>query len=205
MRFDMTTSDSISHPMTLSPISEQPLTPQRLALPQLAIRGLGAGFLAGCVAALGFSSLAQAQNISGFDSNQPVVIDAERFDLQDRQNRVVFSGDVIITQGDLQLKAGRTTIAYTDKGSLEIQRVDATGGVIVTRGNERASGTAAVYDFNRKLIVLSGDVSLKRGEDMLTGGRLVIDLASGVSSVDGKSEANASRGGRVSGTFSVPE
>lgn len=180
-------------------------TPDRTPLRKLALRGLAAGLLAGCVTAAGFSSLAQAQNISGFDSNQPVDIDADRIELQDRQDRVVFSGNVNITQGDLHLKAGRTTIAFTDNGGLEIQRVDATGGVTVTRGSEHASGDAAVYDFNRRLIVLAGDVSLKRGGDTLNGGRLVIDLASGVSSVDGKSEANASRGGRVSGTFSVPE
>lgn len=177
----------------------------RLTLRQLALRGLGAGLLAGGIAAIGFGSLAQAQNISGFDSNQPVDIDADRIELQDRQDRVVFSGNVNITQGDLHLKAGRTTIAFTDQGGLEIQRVDATGGVTVTRGGERASGDAAVYDFNRRLIVLSGNVSLNRGVDKIDGGRLVIDLASGVSSIDGKSEANSSRGGRVSGTFSVPE
>lgn len=184
----------------------QTMSSKRLPLHKLALRGLGAGLLAGgALAVAGFSSLAQAQNISGFDSNQPVNIDAQRIELQDRQDRVVFSGDVRITQGDLRLNAGRTTIAYTDNGSLEIQRIDATGGVIVTRGGERASGNAAVYDFNRRLIVLSGDVSLNRGEDRLKGGRLVIDLASGVSSVDGKSEANSNNNGRVSGTFSVPE
>lgn len=198
----------------LSPMSRTMQTPSshkrksaqlKLAIPKLAIRGLAAGLLAGTFAAIGFTSLAQAQNISGFDSNQPVQIDADRIELQDRQGRVVFSGNVDIKQGDLRLKAGRTTIAYTDNGSFEIQRVDATGGVTVTQGNERASGTAAVYDFNRRLIVLSGDVTVKRDGDSLNGGRLVIDLASGVSSVDGKSEANTNSNGRVSGTFSVPK
>ena len=179
----------------------------RSPLSRLAVRGLAGGLLAGSVAALGFHSLAGAQEIAGFNSNQPVNYAADRIELQDRQNRVVLSGDVVITQGDLRLTAGRTTVAYSDAGALRIQRIDATGGVVVTRGGERASGSAGVYDFNRRVIVLSGGVNLRRGSDTLNGGRLTIDLNSGLSSVDGAgAPATGSQpGGRVSGSFSVPQ
>ncbi len=159
------------------------------------------------MAALASNSVARAQSIAAFNSNQPVSYAADRIELQDRQNRVVLSGNVEITQGDMRLTAARTTVAYSDVGSLQIQRIDATGGVTVTRGNERASGSAGIYDFNRRLIILSGGVALRRDGDTLNGGRLVIDLNSGLSSVDGAG-ANArggQPGGRVSGTFSVPE
>jgi len=177
----------------------------------LARRGLFAGLLAGTVGALAFGSIAGAQNIAGFNSNQPVNFDADRIEVQDRQNRVVLSGDVVIRQGDLQLTAQRTTVSYTDVGTLTIQRVDATGGVVVTRGNERASGASGVYDFNRRVIVLAGGVALRRGGDTLNGGRLTIDLNTGLSSVDGSAAGGSaasqsgSGGGRVSGTFSVPD
>ena len=175
----------------------------RRPLSGLAARSFGAGFLAAALAALGFGSVAAAQAISGFNSNQPVDYAADRIELQDRQNRVVLSGDVQITQGDLRLTAGRTTVAYTDAGSLRIQRIDATGGVVVTRGSERASGAAAVYDFNRRVIIMSGGVALRRGGGTLNGGRLTIDLNTGLSSVDGGG-ARGSQGGRVTGRFSVP-
>ena len=178
----------------------------RPTLRRLATRGLVAGLLAGGIAALSFGSIAGAQTIAGFNSNQPVNYAADRIELQDRQNRVVLSGDVQIQQGDLRLTAARTTVAYTDTGSLRIQRIDATGGVTVTRGNERASGNAAVYDFNRRVIVMSGNVALRRGSDTLNGGRLTIDLNSGLSSVDGAgSQTSDGLAGRVSGTFAVPE
>ncbi|MCL6250201.1 OstA family protein [Altererythrobacter sp. KTW20L] len=175
---------------------------------KLAARSLAAGLLAGLVAALGFGSVAGAQNIAGFNSNQPVNYAADRIELQDRQNRVVLSGNVVIDQGDLRLTAARTTVAYTDTGSLSIQRIDATGGVVVTRGSERASGGSGVYDFNRRVIVLAGGVALRRGGDTLNGGRLTIDLNTGLSSVDGSaagSSGQSASGGRVSGTFSVPD
>ena len=188
-------------------MSETIMPRSRSPLSRLALRGLAAGLLAGSVAALGFGTLAGAQTIAGFNSNQPVNYAADRIELQDRQNRVVLSGNVVIQQGDLRLTAARTTVAYSDAGSLRIQRIDATGGVTVTRGNERASGNAAVYDFNRRVIVLSGGVKLNRGGDTLNGGRLVIDLNSGLSSVDGTGTVAPSgeAGGRVSGSFAVPE
>ena len=177
----------------------------------LALRSLIAGFVTGA-ALLGAGWVAQAQGISGFNSNQPVNYSADRIELQDRQNRVVLSGSVAIVQGDLKLNAARTTVAYTDTGSLAIQRIDATGGVRVDRGSESARGDVAVYDFNRRIITMVGNVGLRRGGDTLNGGRLVIDLNSGVSSVDGRAGGSSSalgtssgRGGRVSGSFSVPK
>ncbi|TIX48958.1 LptA/OstA family protein [Alteraurantiacibacter aquimixticola] len=177
----------------------------RPTLGKLALRGLVAGSLAGSIAALSFGSVAGAQNIAGFDSNQPVSYDAGHIDILDRQNRVVLSGGVVIQQGNLQLRADRTTVSYTSNGGLTIQRLDATGNVVVSRGNERASGAAGVYDFNRRVIILSGGVALRRGNDSLNGGRLVIDLNSGISSVDGNAAGSRGEGGRVSGTFTVPD
>lgn len=182
-------------------------SPRHRSLGGTAARSFVAAFLAASAAAFGFQSWASAQAIAGFNSNQPVSYAADRIELQDRQNRVVLSGDVVITQGDLRLTAGRTTVAYTDDGALRIQRIDATGGVTVTRGNERAQGSAGVYDFNRRVIILAGGVALRRGSDTLNGGRLTIDLNSGLSTVDGGGGVNPATGartGRVSGSFSVP-
>src|SRR5690606_29681522 len=183
------------------------MTPRSASLARTASRAFAGAFLAASLAALCFSSLAEAQAIAGFNSNQPVNYAADRIELQDRQKRVVLSGDVVITQGDLRLTAGRTTVAYTDAGALRIQRIDATGGVTVTRGNESARGAAGVYDFNRRVIILSGGVALRRGSDTLNGGRITMDLNSGLSTVDGQggtSGAPGSQSGRVTGTFSVP-
>jgi lipopolysaccharide export system protein LptA len=156
---------------------------------------------------------AGAQAIAGHNSNAPVNYAADRIELQDRQNRVVLAGNVDIDQAGLRIRAARTQVNYSDAGSLKIQRILATGGVTVTRGTERAAGDVAVYDFNRRIITMAGNVHLNRGSDTLNGGRLVIDLKSGVSSVDGRANGSSSvtgavegsGSGRVSGTFSVPQ
>jgi lipopolysaccharide export system protein LptA len=170
-----------------------------------------AGFTLTLVAMAGIQVGAQA--IAGHNSNAPVNFGADRIELQDRQNRVVLSGNVDITQAGLRLQAARTQLSYTDAGSLKIQRIVATGGVTVTRGDERAAGEVAVYDFNRRVITMAGNVRLNRGGDTLNGGRLVIDLKSGVSSVDGRANGSSSvtgavqssGSGRVTGSFNVPQ
>ena len=123
---------------------------------------------------------------------------------------MVLSGNVAITQGDMKLRAARTTVAYLNQGGVKIQRIDATGGVTVMRGGETASGDVGVYDFNRRLITLAGRVALRRGTDTLNGARLVIDLNTGLSSVDGSgmgggATAAGTSGGRVTGSFTVPK
>jgi lipopolysaccharide export system protein LptA len=181
------------------------------SLKTLAVRSLITGFVLGA-AALGAISQTGAQAIGGHNSDAPVSFAADRIELQDRQNRVVLSGNVAISQADLSLRAARTTMAYSDAGALKLHRIDATGGVEVTRGGESARGDVAIYDFDRRIITMAGNVVLRRNGDSLAGGRLVIDLASGVSSVDGRAGGSSSAlggtagsGGRVSGTFSVPK
>ncbi|MEM8724517.1 MAG: LptA/OstA family protein [Pseudomonadota bacterium] len=153
----------------------------------------------------------QAQSIAGHNSNAPVNYAADRIELQDRQNRVVLSGNVVINQAGLRVQSARTLVNYDDSGELRIDRITATGGVTLTRGNERASGNVAIYDFNRRIITMAGNVKLRRGTDTLNGGRLVIDLRTGLSSVDGRASGSSVPGstessdGRVTGSFSVPQ
>jgi lipopolysaccharide export system protein LptA len=150
-------------------------------------------------ALIGFDRLS-AQALSGHDSNAPVNYQADRIELQDKANRVSLTGNVVITQGDLTMHAPRAIVAYTNGGSLKIQRLDATGGVTVLRGDENARSDVAVYDFNSRIITMVGNVVVKRGQaDEQRSGRLVINLSTHLTTTD------AGPGGRVSGTFAVPQ
>ena len=150
---------------------------------------------------------AEAQILRGHNTNAPVDFSADHIEVQDRADRVVVVGNVQVTQAGLNLSAARLTVAYHDTSGVAIDRLDASGGVVLTRGNERASGDAAIYDLNRKIITLMGRVQLNQGANRLTGSRLVIDLVSGRASVDGKSGGapgtTTGSDGRVSGTFQV--
>lgn len=171
----------------------------------------GIGGFALTAALAGGMNLA-AQGIARHDSRAPVTYDAAKFVLDDKANQVIFSGGVIVTQADLRLQSDRMLVNFTDAGRLEIQRITATGGVVITRGDERASGDNAIYDFNRRVITMAGNVRLRRGTDTLNGGRLTIDLDTGISTVDGAASGGSAAApgspsgrGRVTGSFSVPQ
>lgn len=183
------------------------------SLTRVALRSLVIGFAASAAVIAGAGHLAAATKVA-HNSDAPVDFSADRMDLQDKQDRAVLTGNVIVTQEELRLTADRTLMAYTNTNKVTLQRVDATGHVVVTRNDERASGDVAVYDLNRKLITMVGHVVLNRANgDVLNGGRLVMDLNTGLSSMDGHTAgpAGAAAGqtdahsGRVSGTFNVPK
>ncbi len=152
------------------------------------------------------SSASTAQSIRNHDSNAPVNFSAESMELQDRADRVVLSGGVTATQAGLTMKANRVTAAYTSNGGVDVNRLDATGGVIITKDDLRATSSSAIYDLDSSLITLIGNVKLVQGSNRLAGGRLVIDLNSGRSTINGGGAPGTSNsGGRVTGTFSVPQ
>lgn len=162
---------------------------------------------------------ANAQVMKNHDSNAPVNFNADRIEVQDRADRVVVSGNVEVTQAGMTLNAARMTVAYRNPagngdggamGGVEIDRIDAAGNVVVTKADQTARGNVAIYDLNSKLITMLGNVTLTQGSNRLTGGRLVMDLTSGRTTVDGRSSggvpgAATSPSGRVSGTFTVPQ
>lgn len=157
----------------------------------------------------GVAALAQAQApisaLKGHDSNAPVDVSAQRIEVQDRADRAIFAGDVIVRQAELTLTTQRLTVAYASAGGIQIQRLDASGGVVVKSPSETAKGDFGVYDLDRKLITLVGKVRLNRGGSEIIGSRLVIDLSSGRAVIDGGPAGVAQSGGRVTGHFTVPK
>lgn len=183
-------------------------------MPRLAI-GLALGF--GAVLIGQPSTPSSAQTLGSHDVNAPVNFSADRIEVQDHADRVIISGNVIVTQAGMNLNADRMTIAYTQAGGTQVNRIDATGGVVVKRDDQTARGDIAVYDLDRKLITMLGNVRLTQGSNVLNGGRLMIDLTSGRATVDGEGGTSGpvrgpsgniipgSGHGRVSGSFTVPQ
>lgn len=158
------------------------------------------------------SVAAHAQTVSalkGHDTSAPVDFSADRIEVQDRANRGVLSGNVHVRQGNLSLDSARINVAYTNSGGVDIDRIDASGGVTVRSPTETARGQFAVYDINRRLITMVGNVTLLRGANEVRGGRLVIDLTTGRATMDGGGAARggtaSATGGRVTGRFTVPQ
>ncbi len=159
---------------------------------------------AGPQAALGQEAMSA---LRGHNTGAPVDVAADRIEVQDRADRAIFSGNVQVRQAGLTLNAARLTVAYSQAGGIQIERLDASGGVTVRSPSETARGQYAIYDLNSRLITLLGGVTLTRGSSQVRGGRLVLDLDSGRAVMDGGSPTgtSTSQSGRVTGTFTVPQ
>ena len=164
-------------------------------VPALLLAGLAVG-----------PAASQTSALKGHNSNAPVDVAADRIEVQDRADRAIFSGNVVVRQAELTLTAARLTVAYSSGGGVELRRIDATGGVTVKSPSETARGNVGIYDLERRIITLIGDVSLVQRDARVNGGRLTIDLDSGRAVMDGGGPpGTTSQGGRVTGTFTVPQ
>ncbi len=146
--------------------------------------------------------------LRGLDTRAPIDVDADRIDVLDQQNHAIFTGNVRVRQGTLTLEANRIKVAYSrpagGRGDPEIQRLDADGNVRLATPSERATSRFGIYDVEKRILTLIGNVVLTQGTTRVQGNRLTIDLTSGRSTLDGQTSAGQP-GSRVQGRFAVPE
>ena len=165
-------------------------------------------------AALAAASVATAQ--TRHDSSAPINFGADHIELQDKANRAILSGNVSVKQAEMTLNAARMTVAYTGQvvnGSPQVSRLDASGGVIVTRPDQSARGQYAIYHLTKRVVTMLGGVTLIQAGNTVNGSRLTINLDTGRAVIDGSgvrgsapgAGGTTSSGGRVTGTFSVPK
>ena len=162
------------------------------------------------IALLATPLAAQTSALKGLDTGAPIDVDAARIEIQDADNQAVFSGDVVIKQGRMTLKADSVKVLYSrSSGTPEMQRLDARGNVRLISPSESATGNTGIYDVTAKIVTLVGNVTLDRGGSNLKGQRLVLNLVSGQTSFDGRSGGTAAVAGatpgRVTGRFLVPQ
>ena len=141
---------------------------------------------------LTFAGPALAQVAVGFggvahDASQPVEVTADSLTVNQTTGNAVFEGNVIVVQGDLRMAAGRIEVIYsTQGGDRAVEEVVATGGVMVTRGTDAAEGAEARYAVQTALLTMSGDVLVTQGPTAIAGDRMVVDMATGTGTVDGR-------------------
>jgi len=146
--------------------------------------------------------------LQGFSQNrdQPVKIQAASLEVRDKDKIATFSGDVQVFQGDTELRCKLLNVFYDDEAApkgaktadagpadqRQIRRIEAKGGVIVNQKDQTANGDAATFNMRENTVTLVGNVVVTRGQDVLRGHRLVVDLTTGITKMDQ---------GRVEGLF----
>ncbi|WP_068116285.1 LptA/OstA family protein [Tropicimonas marinistellae] len=122
------------------------------------------------------------------DSSLPVEITADQLDVSQSDGRAVFTGNVVVGQGEMRLTGEVVDVEYgeNDTGETEIKRLHATGGVTLVNGSEAAEGQEAVYTIESGVVVLTGDVLLTQGENAMAGEKLTVNLETGTGVMEGR-------------------
>jgi lipopolysaccharide export system protein LptA len=118
--------------------------------------------------------------LAAHDFSLPIEIAADQLTVEQASRQAVFSGNVEAVQGDVTLRADRLIVHYDlDRSGATrqaIRRIEAEGQVVIASPQESARADRGVYDVAAGTILLEGSVVLSRGEDVVRGGRLAIDL-----------------------------
>lgn len=134
---------------------------------------------------------AAAQGASvGFDAGErdadtPVEVTAERLDVNQTEGTAIFTGNVVVVQGDLRMTADRVRVEYGTTEPREIERIYAFDNVILISPTEMAEGEEAVYEVATQIVVMTGDVLLTQDLSVVSGDTLTIDLDTGGGVVEG--------------------
>ncbi|MDZ4737034.1 MAG: LptA/OstA family protein [Rhodospirillaceae bacterium] len=118
---------------------------------------------------------AAAQSIGSFDvgaTSGDIQIDAEDgIEWRREEGVYIARGNARIARGDLAVYADTLKAFYRGDGSsaAEIYRVEATGNVRLTSPGETVYGEYAVYDVERKVLVMTGgDLMVETANEIIT-------------------------------------
>jgi lipopolysaccharide export system protein LptA len=154
------------------------------------------------LAAMVFGANASAQQGMAHDTELPIEIAADALEVQQDKQIAVFSGNVDAQQGSIKLRADRIWVHYqgdaAEDAAKAISKIDAEGKVFFSSGTETAEGDQGTYNVDNGVITLTGEVVLTQGNNVIKGNRLVFDLTTGQSTMDGDKRGGD---GRVRGLF----
>lgn len=119
------------------------------------------------------------------DTSLPVEVTADSLSVSQKDGSALFTGNVVIGQGDMRLSAPRVLVFYT-KDQKGVERLEATGGVTLVNGDQAAEAERADYRVNEGTIRMSGSVLLTQGANTLVSDEMDVDLENGTARMNGR-------------------
>jgi lipopolysaccharide export system protein LptA len=139
-----------------------------------------------------------AQPIVG-NSSAPIDISADSFQADLNAKTATYTGNVIVTQADMKLRANTVKVTTVND---KADKVTATGNVVVDSPKSGiVTGENGVYSVAPRTVVMTGNVVLKKGKDVMRGAQLTVNLATGQAVLGGGVKSQTKGSGRVQGVF----
>jgi lipopolysaccharide export system protein LptA len=119
------------------------------------------------------------------DTGLPVEITADNLSVDQATGTAIFTGNVLIGQGEMRLSASSVLVVYRANGE-GIARLEATGGVTLVSGPDAAESERADYDIDTGTIVMTGNVLLAQGRNALSSDKMSVKLSDGTAQMSGR-------------------
>lgn len=155
--------------------------------------------------------LAGSVNAQTTSATDPVHIEADRMVSKQKENAVIFMGNVAASQGELTIHADEMTVSHQkNKENLtrsrssqqeevnpQIKKLHAVGNVkIVTKGLV-ATGNDMVFFADKRKVVITGNTKVWQDNNLVTGEKIELDLNTDTTII----EPDTKSGGRVKAFF----
>ena len=137
---------------------------------------------------LGSTAAAQTNiNLGGIsaDPSAAVEVTADNLTVDQDTGTAVFSGNVVIGQGNLRISAGNVSVVYSEATG-DIAQLLASGGVTFVTDTEAAEASEADYNLTSGMLILSGNVLLTQGASALSADKMTVNLNTGNAQMSGR-------------------
>lgn len=148
----------------------------------------------------------------GGNSKDPIRIDADKLEVFDKDQKAIYSGDVVAVRGTTTTRSTVMTIFYDNSkrdreqaGAVKssngsppqdgaLKRIEFKGPVSVVNGTQTATANEMVYDAIAKTVTLKGNAIVADGPNVQRGELMVYNTEVSIATI-------TNPGGRVQGVF----
>jgi lipopolysaccharide export system protein LptA len=164
-------------------------------------------FLAICMSVWALLSMPLSVLAEESDRDQPIELEADTVTVNDAKKISIYTGNVILNQGTLQIKADKMIVREDQDG---FQHSTCTGNPTTfkqkrTGKDEWMQGSGQRIEYNARMdkVQLYTNAWVKRGEDIVTGDYISYDANAEYAEVIGgtKANPNGTAGSRVKATI----
>ena len=113
------------------------------------------------------------------DSDQPIQVEADTLEIRDNDNISVYTGNVSLVQGSMQIHSDKLTIHFNDNKELLLMQMSGTPATFrqLDNDNREMLGQARQLDYHEadSLLVLTGNARFESNGDLIEGSTIRIN------------------------------
>ena len=121
------------------------------------------------------------------EARKPIEILADSMQWNKQLGLAIATGNAKAIQGQTTIKAKKIIAVLNEDNSQQIKELKAIGKVVFLKDKQIATGDKATYYIDQEKVIITGNVALKRDDNIIKGEKLIIDFLTGLSKMEASS------------------